>query len=92
MNKRIYIYLLLIVLMPLVSVISYASPDKEQAAVKTDKDGSGGGGLVHLLKVEGVVNPVMTEFISKSLLRATEENAEAVIIQLDTPGGLDLSM
>ncbi|HLA50682.1 MAG TPA: nodulation protein NfeD, partial [Thermodesulfobacteriota bacterium] len=42
--------------------------------------------------VDGIVNPVMSEFVVKSIQGAQKENAEAVVIQLDTPGGLDLSM
>jgi membrane-bound serine protease (ClpP class) len=44
------------------------------------------------IKAEGVVNPVMSEFIIKSIEAAEKENANAVVIELDTPGGLDTSM
>ena len=47
---------------------------------------------VHYLTVDGIVNPVMSEFVVKSIQGAQKENAEAVVIQLDTPGCLDLSM
>ena len=47
---------------------------------------------IAVLEVEGVVNPVMAEFISTSLKKAVEQGAECLIIRLDTPGGLDLSM
>lgn len=49
-------------------------------------------GEIHYLTVDGIVNPVMSEFIVKGIENATKEKAEAIIIQLDTPGGLDLSM
>ncbi|HBR16021.1 MAG: serine protease [Deltaproteobacteria bacterium RIFCSPLOWO2_12_FULL_43_16] len=49
-------------------------------------------GNIHYLTVDGIVNPVMSEFIVKGIQDAVKENAEAVVIQLDTPGGLDLSM
>ena len=45
-----------------------------------------------IIRVNGVVNPVMSEFISKNIDMADEDNAEAVVIELDTPGGLDTSM
>lgn len=51
-----------------------------------------GGQTIHYLDVDGIVNPVMAEFIIKSIETAVKEGAEAVVIQLDTPGGLDLSM
>jgi len=44
------------------------------------------------VKVNGVINPVSSEFIIKSLSKAKAVHAEAVVIQLDTPGGLDISM
>lgn len=47
---------------------------------------------VHYVSVEGVVNPVMSEYLIKSINDAEEANAEAVVIEMDTPGGLDLSM
>jgi len=47
---------------------------------------------VIVVKADGVVNPVMAEFISKSIDTAAEEKAGLVVIELDTPGGLDTSM
>jgi len=47
---------------------------------------------VMAVKINGVINPVTVEFISKSLIKARTVHAEAVVIQLDTPGGLDTSM
>ena len=49
-------------------------------------------GPVYYVKVDGVVNPVMSEYLIKSFDAAAAEGAEVVIVQLDTPGGLDLSM
>jgi membrane-bound serine protease (ClpP class) len=45
-----------------------------------------------VIKVEGVVNPVMSEYISRSIDEAVNEKAELLVIELDTPGGLDTSM
>ena len=47
---------------------------------------------VIVINVEGVVNPVMSEFISKSIDEAETQKADALVIELDTPGGLDTSM
>lgn len=47
---------------------------------------------VNLAKVEGVINPVAAEFIVNSIKTAEEEDVHCLIIQLDTPGGLDTSM
>ena len=45
-----------------------------------------------VINVEGVVNPVMSEFITKSIDSAEKEKANVLVIELDTPGGLDTSM
>lgn len=45
-----------------------------------------------VVKVSGVINPVSAEFIRKGLGTAEGMKAEAVVIELDTPGGLDASM
>ncbi len=47
---------------------------------------------ITVINAEGIVNPVMSEFILKSINTAEEENAEVLVIKLDTPGGLDTSM
>ncbi len=41
-----------------------------------------------LIEVDGVINPVSTEYILSHLDRAEKENFHALILQLDTPGGL----
>ncbi|MCP3677200.1 MAG: nodulation protein NfeD [Deltaproteobacteria bacterium] len=48
--------------------------------------------VVHYLKVDGIINPVVSEFITKGITAAEKDRAEAIVIQIDTPGGLDLSM
>jgi len=47
---------------------------------------------VHVIDVEGVVSPVTSEFIESELDAAQKDGAEALIIQLDTPGGLMTAM
>lgn len=49
-------------------------------------------GQVHLVKYEGIINPVAAEFFTTEIKRAKDARIEAMIIQLDTPGGLDQSM
>ena len=41
---------------------------------------------------EGVINPVSAEYIHDALAFAQTAGAQALVIQLDTPGGLDTSM
>ena len=47
---------------------------------------------VMVITLEGVINPAASEFIGKGIQKATKRGAEALVIQLDTPGGLDTSM
>lgn len=47
---------------------------------------------VYVLKADGVVNPVMARYIDRGLDSAEKRAAIAVVIQLDTPGGLLSSM
>jgi len=44
---------------------------------------------VLVIRVNGVINPVSSEFISKGIKKAIDMQAEALVIELDTPGGLD---
>jgi len=47
---------------------------------------------VYVLAAVGSVNPGLAEFIVDGLKEAEKQNAEALVIELDTPGGLDSSM
>jgi len=49
-------------------------------------------GAVHRIVVNGVINPVSTEYILHAINRAGQEQAELLVIELDTPGGLMESM
>ncbi len=50
------------------------------------------GKKVYLLTIDAAITPVVAEYINKSIDIASGANAEAVIIELDTPGGLVDSM
>ncbi len=45
-----------------------------------------------VVTVDGIINPAVAEFIAASISRSAAEGAECLIIRMDTPGGLDLSM
>ena len=46
------------------------------------------GGHVLVIKVDGIINDVKTRYIGRTIAQAQEEQAELVIMELDTPGGL----
>lgn len=43
---------------------------------------------IHRIQIDGVINPVSARFITEAVDRAEDENAAALLIELDTPGGL----
>ena len=47
---------------------------------------------IDVIEVDGVISPASAEYIIKNLARASRAGAEALIITMDTPGGLDLSL
>jgi membrane-bound serine protease (ClpP class) len=47
---------------------------------------------VMVITVDNVINPVISEYVNKSIRKANEKKVEAMVIELDTPGGLDTSM
>ncbi|VAX27641.1 hypothetical protein MNBD_NITROSPIRAE02-1389, partial [hydrothermal vent metagenome] len=48
--------------------------------------GENRAGQVMVITVQGVINPVSSEYIAKSIEEANEEGMEALVIELDTPG------
>jgi membrane-bound serine protease (ClpP class) len=50
--------------------------------------GAGAASSINVHTVEGVITPVVVEYMLESIERAYAENAAAVVFQLDTPGGL----
>jgi len=48
--------------------------------------------IIHKITVDGVINPVATEYILESIENAEKAGAELLIIEMDTPGGLMVSM
>jgi membrane-bound serine protease (ClpP class) len=51
-----------------------------------------GASTVSLIQIEGVITPVTVRLIGTAVDRAQAEGAQALVIQLDTPGGLERSM
>jgi len=47
---------------------------------------------IHLLQLIGMINPITSQYVIGGIEDAEAEEVECLILQLDTPGGLDTSM
>jgi len=70
-----------------------ANPGKPTVPVRAQRaPGAAGEGRVLRIQLEGPVSPVMAGALDQALDRAQRQHYRAVLVQLDTPGGLETSM
>jgi membrane-bound serine protease (ClpP class) len=48
-------------------------------------------GAVYLVEIEGIINPPIANYLDRTLTDAATQEASLVVIQMDTPGGLESS-
>ncbi|HME41438.1 MAG TPA: hypothetical protein VKF36_00005, partial [Syntrophorhabdales bacterium] len=53
---------------------------------------SGAAKDIYQISVQSVIGPPIAQFVVESIKKATDADAQALLILLDTPGGLDTSM
>jgi membrane-bound serine protease (ClpP class) len=63
-----------------------------QAPAATSPSANNGDRVVWLVDFDGPLGPAMADLIGRSIDDAADAGAEALIIRMDTPGGLDKSM
>jgi membrane-bound serine protease (ClpP class) len=56
------------------------------------RSGNAAGTTIRQLNISSSINPVTASFITEHIGKANRNNERAVLIQLDTPGGLDTAM
>ena len=47
---------------------------------------------VRILEIEGTITPVMAQYIERGISSAENANANAIVLEIDTPGGLSSAM
>lgn len=55
-------------------------------------DGRAQAPAVALLTIKGPIGPATSDYVRRGIEKGVEQGASAIVIQMDTPGGLDTSM
>ena len=69
-----------------------SEPSQETSSDFPNTDPSLSLPLVHVLRIEGTIGPIVADYLDDELSHAVEKGASLVVLEIDTPGGLDTSM
>ncbi len=83
---RVIFYLLVLLALAIVYTLNVQAQDPE-----TETKGSSGP-KIYVMRLEGVISPATAGFLETSIETAHEAGAQALLIEIDTPGGLAGSM
>ncbi|MCJ7490578.1 MAG: nodulation protein NfeD, partial [Dehalococcoidia bacterium] len=77
--KRMRLFIVCLLLAAGVVALSCGNPVHRQQAV-------------NVITVDGLINPVMARYVERGISNAESAHAVALVIRVDTPGGLESSM
>jgi membrane-bound serine protease (ClpP class) len=61
-------------------------------ALPAAAQGTAPGNIVRVLTIDGAIGPAISDHVGKGLAGARDAGVHLVVLQMDTPGGLDLAM
>jgi membrane-bound serine protease (ClpP class) len=82
------LFILLAVSLGMLFQATIAAPLSSSGFQTTRADTTSVSRSVYVIRINGPINPVAAEYIVDSIEEATDAEAECLIIELDTPGGL----
>lgn len=80
------------VLLALLLPSGMAAPEQRQQTPQQQQQRAGGPPPVLVLQIDSAIGPVSVDRMQRALDRAAREQAQLVVLEINTPGGLDTSM
>ncbi len=69
------------------SLAELANIYKIPRSVLREKNGSSNIPVVRLIKLNGMIEPILEEFIERQINRAVDDGANTIVFEIDSPGG-----
>lgn len=88
MNRRLLIALAFALVPAVLLAADPTGAPMPRPAPRNAGDNPGDRPRVHLIVINGSINPASADFIHEAITTAGNEDAAALVIQIDTPGGL----
>ncbi|HEU4725058.1 MAG TPA: nodulation protein NfeD [Candidatus Eisenbacteria bacterium] len=76
----------------ILAVASFAKDEPAAATPPVKTTNASAGPVIDVLTLEGAIQPISAEVFITAIDRAERDKREALVVRLDTPGGLDSSM
>ena len=86
-GRRLFVWTC--VFIALVGLLAFASRTATASASAINSENTS---TVVELRIDGEIEPILAEYVVNGIKQADQEHASLVLITMDTPGGLDVSM